>query len=397
MKAAYRRLFGRSRARQSLLVAGLAATLLLLSACNRSGASAVTASGHSAGLTGETATLFTVPSNQMARIQVVGVQRSSLPNILQLPGSVSYNAFQTTPVITQVSGPVLRVLAYPGQHVRAGQPMLEVSSPDYAQDRSAYLKARQAYWLAQQDYQRSKDLYAHHAISQSQLEQDQTAQAEAQADLAAAEQALKVLGISDLASVNKDAISAEIPVFAPISGEVVERTVAPGQVVQAGSTQCFTISNMSTVWVHANVYQNDLAYIHVGEPVSIETNAYPQLFYGRISYIAPALDPTTRTLQVRIVTENPGEKLKKDMYVTVVVNAGFIRGALTVPDDAVLRNSENQPFVYVEAAAGEFGQRLVTIGAAQDGRMQILSGLNPGERVVANGSLFLQFANSFQH
>lgn len=382
----------------ALVGQGVAVTLLLsLAGCNRGAARIVTATGESTGSGNVSATLLTVPQNQMAHIQIVQVKATNLPHRLRLPGSVAYNEFETTPVITQVSGPVSRVMVVPGQHVRKGQTMLEVSSPDFAQARDTYVKAREAYWLAEQSYLRARDLYAHHAIAQSDLQQAQTAEAQAKADLTAAAQALRVLGISNPAQVLKDAESPEIPVLAPISGLTVERMVAPGQVVQAGTTQCFTISNMSTVWVLANVYQSDLAYIHTGERVSVETGAYPVKFSGRISYIAPAMDPVTRTLQVRIVTQNPGELLKKDMYVTVVVDAGVIRHALALPDAAVLRNSENQPFVYVVGGPRQFAQRLVTIGQSQGGLTQILSGVRTGEQVVADGSLFLEFASSFEH
>jgi cobalt-zinc-cadmium efflux system membrane fusion protein len=156
---------------------------------------------------------------------------------------------------------------------------------------------------------------------------------------------------------------------------------------------------MSTVWVLANVYEHDLGFVHLGDPVVIHTDAYPTSFNGKISYIAAALDPTSRTLQVRIETSNPEKKLKKDMYVMAFVHAGVIEKALTVPDAAILRNNENQPFVYVAESAGQpgqFAQRLVTIGDSQAGQTQVVSGLSAGERVVADGSLFLQFANSYQ-
>ncbi|MGH9445071.1 MAG: efflux RND transporter periplasmic adaptor subunit [Terriglobia bacterium] len=386
----------RGRVRGSAAALALpAAFILILAACNRRAATAVTATGESASANA-TVSLFTVPQDQMKHIQIVPVTATNLPQVLRLPGSVTYNSFETTPVITQVSGPVARVLVYPGQEVTPGQPLMEVSSPDFAQDCSNYLKAREALWLAQQNYARARDLYAHHAIAQSDLEQAQSAEAQAQADLTAASQALKVLGFSDPNQALKNQATPEIAVLAPISGEVVERTVSPGQVIQAGATQCFTISNMNTVWVLASVYQSALAYVHLGQAVSIETDAYPMKFHGRISYMAPALDPTTRTLQVRVVTQNPGQRLKKDMYVTVLVNASVIHGALTVPDAAVLRNSENQPFVYVAAAPREFARRLVTVGASLDGRTQILSGLKAGERVMGDGSLFVEFANSLR-
>ena len=100
---------------------------------------------------------------------------------------------------------------------------------------------------------------------------------------------------------------------------------------------------------------------------------------------------------MRIVTQNPGEKLKKDMYVTATIQAGAIPNALTVPDSAVLRDAQNEPFVYVEVSPNQFGERPVTIGEAADGKTRVLGGLKTGERVIADGSLFLQFQNSFQH
>ncbi|MGH9780466.1 MAG: efflux RND transporter periplasmic adaptor subunit, partial [Candidatus Acidiferrales bacterium] len=162
------------------------------------------------------------------------------------------------------------------------------------------------------------------------------------------------------------------------------------------ATQCFTISDMSRVWVLVNVYQNQLSYIHTGDAVSVQTDAYATIFHGKISYLAPAVDPNTRTLQARIVTENPGEKLKNQMYVTATVIAGKIPKAITVPAASVMRNAENQPYVYVQTGATQFSRRNVEIGETQEGRIQILSGLSPGEKVVADGSLFLQFQNSLQ-
>ena len=152
------------------------------------------------------------------------------------------------------------------------------------------------------------------------LEQAESDRNQAQADLNAAEQGLKILGIKNPADLAKAPSSAQIPVLAPISGEVVERLVSPGQVVQAGQTQAFTISDLRTVWVLANVYQADLANVRSGDDVVVQTDAYPGSFHGRISYVSPALDPNTRTLQARIIVDNPGEKLKRDMYCTVTCN-----------------------------------------------------------------------------
>jgi len=145
------------------------------------------------------------------------------------------------------------------------------------------------------------------------------------------------------------------------------------------------------------VYQSDLAYVRSGNDVVVQTDAYPGSFHGRISYVSPSLDPNTRTLQARIVVDNPGEKLKKDMYCTVTVTAGSIANVLAVPDSSVLRDDNNQPFVYVETGTNQFGRRDVDVGEKQNGKAQILKGISAGERVVGDGSLFLQFANALQH
>jgi cobalt-zinc-cadmium efflux system membrane fusion protein len=303
---------------------------------------------------------------------------------------VAYNSFRTTPVITQVSGPVSRIVVVPGQKVTQGEPMLYVASPDYSQLRTNYLKAKEAYVLAQKADARARDLYQHKAIAEQNVEQADVAEVQAGGDLAAAQAALKVMGITDPDALVKAPPSFEVPVKAPIAGLVVEQDVSAGQLIQPGTTQCFMISDVRTVWVLVNIYQKDLPYIRVGDSVTIQTDTYPEVFHGRIAYVAASLDPTTRTLQARIETNNPGEKLKKDMYVAANVDAG------TIPDAAVLRDSENQPFVYVEASSNQFGRRSVTLGESMNGQTQITSGLKAGDQVIGNGSLFLQFANSLQ-
>jgi cobalt-zinc-cadmium efflux system membrane fusion protein len=335
----------------------------------------------------------------MAHIQVVAVEKTRLPRLLRLTGNATYNAFKTTPVFSAIGGPVHEILVAPGETVHAGQPLLTVNSPDYSLDRSAYIKARTAFFLADKIYTRAQDLFSHGAIAESDLQQAESARAQAQADMQSSEDALRALGLKDPEAIvkNPPKMTSQVPVIAPVGGEVVERLVGPGQLLIAGATQIFTISDMSSVWVLVNVYQGDMAYVHPGDSVEITTDSYPDVFHGKISYIAPALDPTTRTLQARIVTNNPGKKLKKDMYVTATVQAGAIRDALLVPDAAVLRDTENQPFVYVQSGSNQFARRQVKVGESLGGRTQVTDGLKEGERVVGDGSLFLQFKNSLQH
>ncbi|HZD30424.1 MAG TPA: efflux RND transporter periplasmic adaptor subunit [Candidatus Angelobacter sp.] len=374
---------------------GMALLLIIPMAGCSSSKSDATEGNHN-GNTSDHPELFTIPSNQMSHVQVVTVQPATLDRTLRLTGAVAYDSFHTTPVITQVSGPVSRIVVAPGQQVRVGQPMLYVHSPDYSQVRTNYLKAKAAYALAEKSYVRAQDLYKHGAIAMADLEAAEAAEVQAGGDMTSAHAALKVMGVADPDALVKGPASYEVPVLAPIGGQVVEQLVSVGQLLQPAVSQCFTISDTGTVWVLVNVYQKDLPYVRVGDTVSIQTDSYSDVFPGRISYVAASLDANTRTLPARIETVNPGEKLKKDMYVIATVQAGRIENAISVPDAAVLRDSENQPFVYVEVSAGQFGRRTVTLGESLRGQTQVITGLQPGDRVVGDGSLFLQFANSLQ-
>ena len=374
-----------------IALGAMAAIILVIVGCQGSSTNAATNAKKS-----ENPELFTIPPEQMSHVQVVKVQPTTLTRTLRLTGAVAYNGFRTTPVITQVSGPVSRVVVVPGQHVQQGEPMLFVSSPDYSQLRTNYLKAKDAAALAEKAYARAKDLYDHKAIAEQALEQAQSAEVQANGDLVATLAALKVLGVKDPDELVKAPPSFEVPVKAPIGGVVVEQDVAAGQLIQPGTTQCFMISDISSVWVLVNVYQKDLPYVRVGDVVTIQTDSYSQEFHGRISYVAASLDPNTRTLQARIDAGNPGEKLKKDMYVTALVNAGRLTNAIALPDAAILRDSENQPFVYAATSAGQFGRRTVTLGESLNGQTEITNGVKPGDQVIGDGSLFLQFANSLQ-
>jgi cobalt-zinc-cadmium efflux system membrane fusion protein len=385
---------GQSVAAFAAVLAIMLGLMLGLAGCEGPGSSAAANSGSAH--TSNSPELFTIPQDQMSHVQVLTVQPTTLTRSLRLTGAVAYNSFRTTPVITQVSGPVSRVVVVPGQKVSQGEPMLYVASPDYSQLRTNYLKAKAAYSLSQMALVRAQDLYQHHAIAEQALEQAQSAEVQANGDLVASQAALKVMGVTDPDALVKAPPSFEVPVKAPIGGLVVQQDVSAGQLIQPGTTQCFMISDVSTVWVLVNVYQKDLPYVRVGDQVAIQTDTYPETFHGRIAYVAASLDPSTRTLQARIETSNPGEKLKKDMYVVATVNAGTIQNAIALPDAAVLRDTENQPFVYAAASANQFGRRTVTLGESLNGQTQITSGLSAGDRVIGNGSLFLQFANSLQ-
>jgi cobalt-zinc-cadmium efflux system membrane fusion protein len=386
-----------SRWQRRAALAALSAIMVALAGCRGAGEQAGKMTSFSTTENPKSkAELFSVPADQMSHVQIVTVGQGALARILRLTGAVEYNDFKTTPVITQVGGPVSRVMVVQGEHVRAGQALLYVASPDYSLLRSAYIKARDAFQLADKFYRRAQDLYEHHAIAQADLEQAQSNRAQAQADFESSADAIRILGIADPETIVTKPPSPEIPLYSPVAGEVVDRMCSAGQLLAPGATQCFTLSDMSSVWILVNIYQNDVAYVHVGNPVTIGNESYPGVVRGRIEYISPALDPGTRTLQARVEAPNPGERLKKEMYVTAEVQAGVIPNALFVPNSSVLRDDQNMPYVYLQTGTTQFARRDITLGESQNGKTQILTGLQANDRVVGDGSLFLQFQNSLQ-
>jgi cobalt-zinc-cadmium efflux system membrane fusion protein len=390
--------FRRSRRKSWATPAVAAAIMMLLVGCSGGGEQASKMTSFSTEENPKSkAELFSLPSDQMSHIQVVTVEQGPLARTLRLTGAVEYDDFKTTPVITQVGGPVSRVMVVQGEHVHAGQTLLYIASPDYSLLRASYLKARDAFQLADKFYLRAQDLYAHHAIAEADLEQAKSTRTQAEADFQSSADAIRILGIADPETVVTKPPSPEIPLYSPVAGEVVDRQCSPGQLLAAGATQCFTLSDMSSVWILVNIYQNDVAYVHVGNPVTIENESYPGVVHGKIEYISPALDPNTRTLQARIEAPNPGERLKKEMYVTAQVQAGVIPNALFVPNSAVLRDAQNMPYIYLQTGERQFARRDVTLGESETGKTQILTGLQANDRVVGDGSLFLQFQNSLQH
>jgi len=376
----------------------IAASLLLpLAACGASPqgepASAQTAAAP------PKAGYFVVPSEQLTHVEVVPVAKTTWSNTLHTTGTVDWDNDHTTQAITQVSGPVTRILVDTGAEVKADDPLLYVSSPDMANAVSAYRKAKNRMDLAQRTLDRSKDLLDHKAIAPRDMESVTADYNDAATDVQTALQALKIFGVdtADLGDAEKQnvPIRPELAMRAPISGTVVQKLVLPGQLIQAGTTMAFVISNTATVWVQGHIYEKDLASVHVGDQADVRNSAIDQTFHGVVSYIDRLVDPATRTTLVRIVTPNTGGLLKKDLFMDVTIHDRSRRDVLSVPVASVLYDEQNFPFVYIQVDAGTFAQRLVKTGAQLDDRIEILDGLKATDRVVAQGGVFLQFANSF--
>ena len=213
-------------------------------------------------------------------------------------------------------------------------------------------------------------------------------------------QSLRIFGITQDEIEHADqqgiAISPELAVRAPIGGVVVQKLVSPGQLIQAGSTACFVISDVSTVWVQGHIFDRDLPQVHRGDPGEQTNPAFAGSFHGEVAYVGASVDPATRTTPVRIVTRNPEGLLKKDMFVDAAIRTGERVDLLVVPVSAVLHDEQNEPMVYVESAPGTVRQTPGPGGRAAGGPGGDPRGAPAGEQVVSEGSLFVQFALSAQ-
>jgi cobalt-zinc-cadmium efflux system membrane fusion protein len=344
--------------------------------------------------------LFTVPADQLARLKTVPVRAANWPVAIHTTGTVDWDADHTTQAITQANGPISRILVDLGTPVQKDQPLLYVSSPDVANAISVYRKARNRETYNKRIVDRMKELLDRGAIPSKDLQSSEADYNDATTDVQNSLQALRIFGITsqdiDAAEKQGSPVNTELAVRSPIAGVIVQKLVSPGMVIQAGQTACFAISDVSTVWVQGHIFDRDLPSVKSGDLVDETNPSFHRNFRGSVSYIGSSVDPNTRTTPVRIVTQNPGGLLKKDMFVDAVVHTAMRSHILVVPVAAVLRDDKNEPIVYVQSEPGKFAQRSVTTEGQQDGLVAISSGLQEGETVVSDGSLFLQFANTIK-
>lgn len=312
---------------------------------------------------------------------LVTASRVDSPTRLDVTGSVFPDISREVPVISLASGRVVDIRASLDENVKKGQLLLKVQSPDITNAFDAYLKAVNDEQLADKALIRAKDLYAHGAISEAMLEQAQDSEADAKADLAAAEQQLTTLG------VDKNHPSSIVNVYAPISGVIVAQNVtnaAATGVTYSGSSTAFTIADLSVVWVICDVYENDLPQLRLGQEAQIRVNAIPgKVFTGRVSDIGPVMDPTIRTAKVRIQVTNPGT-FRLGMYVTATLLSRNTVARAVVPSTAIL-HLHDRDWVFIPAGNNQFKRVEVTPGETLPNNMeQILSGIAPGQQVVGN-------------
>ncbi len=303
---------------------------------------------------------------------------------LDVTGVVQPDIARAVPVISLAAGRVVEVKARLGDEVKKGQLLLRVQSNDVSGAYQIYRKAANDELLARLQLQRQQTLFEKGAVAKSAVEQAEDAEKDALADLDASKEQLRLLGI------DKDHPSGIVDIVAPISGVITDQQITNASGVQGlGSPNPFTISDLSYVWIICDVYENDLDAVHVGEFADIRLNAYPEkVFKGRIDNILPVLDPNIRTAKVRIEVENPG-LMKVGMFVTATFYGKQAETFAAVPATAIL-HLHDRDWVYAPLGAGHFRRQEVVTGKMLPNNMQqVVSGLKPGDQVVAN-ALVLQ-------
>jgi cobalt-zinc-cadmium efflux system membrane fusion protein len=309
---------------------------------------------------------------------VKAVEHRAAP-ALNVTGVVQPDITRAVPVISLAAGRVVEIKARLGDVVKKGQLLLRVQSNDVSGAYQVYRKAENDERLARVQMERAQILYDKGAVAKSALEQAQAAEQDAKADLDAATEQLRLLGI------DKDHPTGIVDIFAPISGVITDQQVTSASGVQGlGSPNPFTISDLSYVWIVCDVYENDLDAVRVGEHADLHLSAYPnQVLKGRIDNILPTLDPNLRTAKVRIEVANPG-MMRVGMFVTATFYGKQAEMRASVPATAILHLHDRE-WVYAPLSAGRFKRLEVVTGNMLPGNQQeVISGIKPGDQVVLN-------------
>jgi cobalt-zinc-cadmium efflux system membrane fusion protein len=331
-------------------------------------------------------TLVEVPDPE--QFPLTTVEQRLIYNELKVNGVVTPDVNRSVPVLSLAGGRVVDIRAKLGDDVTKGQVLLRINSPDVSQAFSDYQKAQADEVLARRQQERSETLLARGAIAQRDLEAAEDVEQKAKVDLATAAEHLRVLG-ADVSHA-----SPIVEVKSPISGTIVEQNITGGTGVRSidNSPNLFTVADLSRVWVLCDVYENNLAQVRLGDFAEVRLNAYPdQALKGRVSNISRVLDPSTRTAKVRLELDNERRQMRAGMFATATFRSQSKQLRSVVPAKAVLRLHDKD---WVFRAEGGHRFRRIEVQAGRvssDGFQEVIAGLAPGDRIVANA---LQFASA---
>lgn len=334
------------------------------------------------------------PSEMPSRIETAVVATSQDKPKLTLAGKIAYGEDRYSKISSPVQGRVLEVRARLGDRVKAGDILLVVDSPDIAQAYSEFIKEESDLTYAIRAYELAKDLYETKALALKDLKQAENDLVKAKAEFRRAKERLLSLRVpaGELEKpIDKQQITSRFQMRSPLTGTVVERTVTPGQSVGGDSSQVlFTVADLDTLQVVADIYERDLDLIHPGLTAVVSVEAYPDVaFAAAVAAIGDVVDPNTRTIKVRAWVDNASHKLKPEMFARLHIDISEGKEFISVPKEAVLE-IDGKEFVYIAQTDGTYMKQEVKVGSASDDRLRILRGLKPGDRVVTKGAVLLK-------
>jgi cobalt-zinc-cadmium efflux system membrane fusion protein len=334
---------------------------------------------------------------QLKSVKVAAVEEREFPVEKEAVGSIDFNQELLTQVFTPYQGRIIGLFAKVGDEVPKGQVLFTIDSPDLLQASSTLIAAAGVLQLTNRNLARLKTLFETRAISQKDLEQAVSEQQTAEGALRAARDAVRIFGKTDAEIDRMIAdrhVDPTLVVASPISGRITARNAAPGLLVQPGNAPApYTVADISTMWMLANVAESDSPAFNVGQEVKVRVMAFPnRMFEGHISTIASAVDATTHRVLVRSEIADPKHELRSGMFANFVIRTGEPLHSPAIPLDGVVREGDGTMTVWVTADRRRFTKRTVRIGLARDGYNQILDGVQAGDLVATEGAIFLSNA-----
>ncbi len=340
----------------------------------------------------EPSNLIELKSPEAANFRIEEVSLKSLRNTLQVPGRVQFNENKLTHVGTRVPGRIVEVRANLGDKVNEGDSLALIDSTELGTAQSEYLKAKANLQAQEKSYARAKKLLEGKAISLGEYQRREAEYMTVRAEFKAAEDRLHLLGLSE-AEVkqigSRHTINSQVAVRAPFSGTVVERHATLGEVIEP-ATKLFTIADLSTLWVIADVPEKDIPRVKIGLPVEIKVSPYPNdVFEGNLTYVGDQVDASTRTVKARAEIDNAPAKLKPEMFATIFITTEVASDVLAIPEEAV-QTDGNKKIVFIDKGNGGFEKREVSLGRQIDSFYQVIDGVKTGEKIVTKGSFLLK-------
>jgi cobalt-zinc-cadmium efflux system membrane fusion protein len=320
-------------------------------------------------------------------VHTMTVRAAAIPEYLSLPAHIEADPTRVVHVFSPAGGRITEMKVRPWDRVEKGQTLALLESGDLSRAVADYHKALADSQVKQKELARADDLLAHGAIAERDYQQAQADAQVAKAEVEATREQIRVFGM------DPDHATTELRVTAPRSGVILDVGAALGEFsksLDAPLPLC-TIADISTVWALGEIYERDLVGVKTGLSAEVTLNAYQgQHWTGRVSVVSDAVDPTTRTLHVRVVLANPKGELKPSMFGTIQILRSSTKGIL-VPASAVIREG-NDAYVFVRKGNGRYERRSVRLGRAFDGSLEIVSGLREGDAIISEGGLLLRAA-----